>query len=46
MKNILSTLFFVGAIGLGADAQMGDVLSRTTIEAKFDFLIASNAKTA
>ncbi len=36
MKNILSTLFFVGAIGLGADAQMGDVLSRTTIEAKFD----------
>jgi hypothetical protein len=36
MKTIFSTILLIGFSGLGAHAQMGDVLSRTTVEAKFD----------
>ncbi len=36
MKNILSTILFVGYLGVGAYAQVGDVLSRSAVEAKFD----------
>jgi hypothetical protein len=36
MKTILSTLLLFGCLALDAHAQMGDVRSRTTLEAKFD----------
>jgi hypothetical protein len=36
MKTLLSTFLIIACIGLNAGAQMGDVLSRTSIEAKFD----------
>jgi hypothetical protein len=36
MKTYLSTLLIVGCLGLNAHAQFGDLLSRTSVKAKFD----------
>ncbi len=36
MRTLLSTFLIAGCIVLNANAQFGDLLSRTTIEAKFD----------
>lgn len=36
MRTFFSTLLIAGCIGLNANAQFGDLLSRSTFEAKFD----------